>query len=131
MYGRLAQDVDLDEEAELHRLEGGAVDGPVLLCEAAAVLDVQGGVVRLYMSHLEWEPGASSSAAVHLPIARVASFQQSKAGKPQAKLKVTSSDGAAYVFDFLVPPADLAGATARRDLLHDALKAQMDAIRGT
>ena len=119
MYARTLADVDEDEEAELRRLERGAPDDGAasLLFEAPASLNGARGVVRLHRDHLEWTSDGAAEASVRLAIAHVASFQQSKAGKPNPKLKVTASDvagGASYVFD--MTEAD-ATSTAERDRL--------------
>ena len=130
MFARTMADVDGDEDAELQRLERGAADDDagVLLFEAAALLDGTRGVVRLHPNRLEWISDGAAKASVQLEVAHVASFQQSKAGKPNPKLKVTATPaagGVSFVFD--MTEADPTS-TAERDRLRDTLKAQMDAV---
>ena len=119
MFARTMMDVDGDEDAELRRLERGAADddagGP--LFEAAALLDGTRGVVRLHPNRLEWISDGAAEASVQLEVAHVASFQQSKAGKPNPKLKVTATPaagGVSFVFD--MTEADPTS-TAERDRL--------------
>ena len=130
MFARTLADVDGDEDAELRRLERGAADDDAggLLFEAAALLDGTRGVVRLHPNRLEWISDGAAAASVQLEVAHVASFQQSKAGKPNPKLKVTATPaagGVSFVFD--MTEADPTS-TAERDRLRDTLKAQMDAV---
>jgi len=130
MFARTMADVDGDEDAELRRLERGAADDDAggLLFEAAALLDGTRGVVRLHPNRLEWISDGAAEASVQLEVAHVASFQQSKAGKPNPKLKVTATPaagGVSFVFD--MTEADPTS-TAERDRLRDTLKAQMDAV---
>ena len=129
-FARTLADVDADEDAELRRLERGAADDDAggLLFEAAALLDGTCGVVRLHPNRLEWISDGAAKASVQLEVAHVASFQQSKAGKPNPKLKVTATPaagGVSFVFD--MTEADPTS-TAERDRLRDTLKAQMDAV---
>ena len=129
-FARTLADVDADEDAELRRLERGAADDDAggLLFEAAALLDGTRGVVRLHPNRLEWISDGAAKASVQLEVAHVASFQQSKAGKPNPKLKVTATPaagGVSFVFD--MTEADPTS-TAERDRLRDTLKAQMDAV---
>ena len=112
-------DVDGDEDAELRRLERGAADDDAggLLFEAAALLDGTRGVVRLHPNRLEWISDGAAEASVQLEVAHVASFQQSKYGKPNPKLKVTATPaagGVSFVFD--MTEADPTS-TAERDRL--------------
>jgi hypothetical protein len=100
-----------------------------LLFEAAAFLDGTRGVVRLHSNRLEWISDGAAAASVQLEVAHVASFQQSKAGMPNPKLKVTATPaagGVSFVFDMTeVDPTS----TAERDRLRDTLKAQMVAVK--
>jgi hypothetical protein len=131
MFARTMADVDADEDAELRRLDRGVADDDagVLLFEAAALLDGTRGVVRLHPNRLEWISDGAAEASVQLEVAHVASFQQSKYGKPKPKLKVTATPaagGVSFVFD--MTEADPTS-TAERDRLRDTLKAQMDGLQ--
>ena len=99
-----------------------------LLFEAAALLDGTRGVVRLHSNRLEWKSDGAAAASVQLEVAHVASFQQSKAGMPNPKLKVTATPaagGVSFVFDMTEEDPT---STAERDRLRDTLKAQMVAV---
>ena len=122
-YARLESDVDLDEEAELRRLETG---GAELVVEAAASLGGADGVLRLYTDRLEWvaESAGPGAAPTHLlPVSSINAVVGSKAGVPKAKLKVGLVDGASHVFDLtLGNGSSLGEAVAKRDLIRDTIQ---------
>ena len=130
MFARTMADVNEGEDAEIRRLERGAADAVAgdVLFEADALLDGTRGVVSLHSNRLEWISDGAAAASVQLEVAHVASFQQSKAGKPNPKLKVTATPaagGGSFVFD--MTEADPTS-TAERDRLRETLKAQMVAV---
>ena len=130
-YARTAADVDMDEEAELRRLERGssspaqnaASSSSDPICKLHGQLTIDGasqsGTVRLYASHLEWH----ASRAMRWPIESILSAQPSyknKKGHQQAKLKVTIRDGTSHTFD-LTDPDNVAGSVEALRLLRDAM----------
>ena len=54
------------------------------------MLDGTRGVVRLLPNRLEWISDVAAKASVQLEVAHVASVLQSKASKPNPRLKVTA-----------------------------------------
>ena len=67
----------------------------------AALLDGTHGVVRLLPNRLEWISDVAAKASVQLEVAHVASVLQSKASKPNPRLKVTATPAAGGVSETL------------------------------
>ena len=97
-HARLARDVNLDEEAELRRLEDGADDATALYCEARCTHTPQPplgefkagilGTLKLYADRLEWTPDTAGERALEIDVGFVDKVQSSKAGSPNAKMLV-------------------------------------------
>ena len=103
-------------------------DAGGLLFQAPALLHGTSGVVRLLPNLLEWISDVAAVASVQLKVAHIASVQQSKAGKPNPRLKVTATP-AAGGFSFILDMTEAdPTSTAERDRLRRTLEAQMDAV---
>jgi hypothetical protein len=134
-YARIASDVNLDEEAELARLERGAPSpppgsgDPLVLCEVKAKLDggPHFGTTLLYATYLEWFGADTSVPFLKIQLGKIDKYQQSKAGASTAKLKLMLKDGTAHTLD-MTDPGALHSSFESRDLLRDVLQAQLDVI---
>jgi len=133
-HDRIARDVDLDEEAELRRLESGA-DEPGLLCQARGLygFTAQGataqgvtsrpGCARLFTGRLTWTPDADEPE-IRLEVSQIQNVQSSKPALPKARLKILvkpEAGGGAHIFD-LTDSEDVERSKRARDTIRDVLE---------
>ena len=128
MSARLASDVDLDEEAELRRLEGGGGAQAVQFrCQAFG----RPGRAHVHPNVVEWWPdgGAADACDASLDIIQIEKLQVAKKNG-NAKLRVVMKSGApAWTFD-MTDAANPSGGQQLCDALRDTLAAAMTALAG-